>query len=97
MTGIIDAHHHIWPQQDLPWLNGPVQPRIFGAYDSYMVDETVAIFGADRCLFGSNFPIEKIWTDYASLHAAFVAATESHGKQSQRKIFHDTAARVYKL
>ena len=26
--------------------------------------ETVALFGADRCLFGSNFPIEKMWTDY---------------------------------
>ena len=24
--------------------------------------ETVELFGADRCLFGSNFPIEKLWT-----------------------------------
>ena len=23
MTGIIDAHHHIWRQDDLPWLKGP--------------------------------------------------------------------------
>ena len=23
-----------------------------------------ALFGADRCLYGSNFPIEKLWTDY---------------------------------
>ena len=29
--------------------------------------ETVALFGPERCLFGSNFPIEKLWTDYASL------------------------------
>ena len=33
MTVIVDAHHHIWRQQDLPWLVGPMQPRIFGAYD----------------------------------------------------------------
>ena len=28
--------------------------------------ETVELFGARRCLFGSNFPIEKLWTDYAA-------------------------------
>ena len=33
--------------------------------------ETVKIFGASRCLFGSNFPIEKLGTDYASLYRAF--------------------------
>jgi predicted TIM-barrel fold metal-dependent hydrolase len=26
--------------------------------------ETVAMFGADRCCYGSSFPIEKLWTDY---------------------------------
>ena len=34
---------------------------------SGIVAETVAIFGADRCLFGSNFPIEKLWTSYRDL------------------------------
>ena len=29
---MIDAHHHIWRQTDLPWLLGPEQPRIFGSY-----------------------------------------------------------------
>ena len=33
MTGIVDAHHHIWRQADLPWLVGPMQPRIFGPYE----------------------------------------------------------------
>ena len=28
MSGIVDAHHHIWRQADLPWLMGPLQPRI---------------------------------------------------------------------
>ena len=30
--------------------------------------DTVALFGASRCLFGSNFPIEKLWTTYAGAH-----------------------------
>ena len=37
------------------------------AHIALLTTETVAIFGADRCLWGSNFPIEKLWTDYATL------------------------------
>ncbi len=43
MTAIVDAHHHIWRQADLPWLLGPMQPRIFGPYEEikrdYLIDE----------------------------------------------------------
>ena len=43
MTGTVDAHHHIWRQIDLPWLMGPMQPRIFGPYEAirrdYLIDE----------------------------------------------------------
>jgi len=30
---IVDAHIHIWRQADLPWLRGPMVPRIFGPYE----------------------------------------------------------------
>ena len=62
-----------------------------------MVQETVAIFGADRCMFGSNFPIEKLWCDYADLFAAFTAATADLTEEQKNFIFNDTAARVYRL
>ena len=38
MKGIVDGHHHIWRQTDLPWLLGPTQPRIFGPYDAIKRD-----------------------------------------------------------
>lgn len=62
-----------------------------------IVEETVAIFGAKRCLFGSNFPIEKLWTSYADLVAAYLAATGEMSAAKQKAIFHDTAQRVYRL
>lgn len=62
-----------------------------------MLKETVKIFGAKRCMYGSNFPIEKLWTSYADLFAAFQAAASSLPKNQQKAIFHDTAARVYQL
>jgi predicted TIM-barrel fold metal-dependent hydrolase len=62
-----------------------------------IVRETAALFGADRCLFGSNFPIEKLWTDYASLVAAYRDAVAGFAPMEQQAMLHDTAARVYRL
>ena len=62
-----------------------------------MVSESVDIFGAERCMFGSNFPIEKLWCSYAELFAAFQAATADLRKKQTQLIFNYTAARVYRL
>ena len=62
-----------------------------------MLADTVAIFGAERCLFGSNFPIEKLWTSYRELVDAFRAAAAPLSAAQQEAIFSATAARVYRL
>jgi predicted TIM-barrel fold metal-dependent hydrolase len=62
-----------------------------------IVSETVAMFGADRCCYGSNFPIEKLWTDYATLYRTFRGAISHLGEGEQAAILHDTAARLYRL
>lgn len=67
------------------------------AFIAEIVGETVALFGADRCLFGSNFPIEKLWTTYGEVVDAHLDATKNMPEADRRNIFHDTAARVYRL
>ena len=62
-----------------------------------IVAETVALFGADRCFYGSNFPIEKLWTDYGTLYRTFRDAIAHLGEREQAAILHDTAARLYRL
>lgn len=62
-----------------------------------VVGETLAAFGADRCLFGSNFPIEKLWTGYAELVAAYRDATAALSEDERDAIFRGTATRVYRL
>ena len=47
VSGIVDAHHHIWRRADLPWLTGPMQPRIFGSYEAIRRDYPIAEFIAD--------------------------------------------------
>ncbi len=41
------------------------------AHIARIVHETVAAFGPARCVFGSNFPIEKLWCGYGELIGAF--------------------------
>jgi predicted TIM-barrel fold metal-dependent hydrolase len=67
------------------------------AHIERILHDTLAIFGAERCLFGSNFPIEKIWTGYRDLIEAFLKAAGDLSAADRRAIFHDTAARVYRL
>ncbi len=59
-----------------------------------IVRETLALFGRDRCLFGSNFPIEKLWTTYPELFAAHWAAVPEGDRAA---VFSSTAKRVYRL
>src|SRR6202030_3326527 len=52
VTAIVDAHHHIWRQADLPWLVGPMQPRIFGPYEPIRRDYPIREYLDD--LFGKG-------------------------------------------
>jgi predicted TIM-barrel fold metal-dependent hydrolase len=67
------------------------------AHVAAVVRETVEMFGPERCLFGSNFPIEKLWTGYRDLVRAYRSALEPLGEATARAVLHDTAAKVYRL
>lgn len=67
------------------------------AHIAAIVKDTVTLFGPSRCLYGSNFPIEKLWTAYPPLIGAFRAALASYSPEEQADMFHNVAARVYRL
>jgi predicted TIM-barrel fold metal-dependent hydrolase len=62
-----------------------------------VVKETLAMFGADRCLYGSNYPIEKLWTTYDRIVAVMRECTSHLSTQDRRAVFHDNAQRIYRL
>lgn len=62
-----------------------------------IVRTAVDVFGPDRAMFGSNFPIERLWTDYATLIAAMRSALEPYTPAEQGAIWHDNAVRWYQL
>jgi predicted TIM-barrel fold metal-dependent hydrolase len=63
----------------------------------WLIGETVGLFGADRCLWGSNFPIEKLWTSHGALLDAHRRAAGGLSAADQEAIFFNTARRVYRL
>lgn len=62
-----------------------------------VIEETVAMFGADRCMFGSNFPVEKLWTSYADVVAVTDASLARLSDGERAAVWHDTASRVYRV
>ncbi len=62
-----------------------------------VVDETIAMFGSERCLFGSNFPIERMWSTYADQIRIIKACLAGCTAGERRAILHDNAARIYRL
>ena len=71
--------------------------RLDAAHVERTVRETVALFGPARCLYGSNFPIEKLWTDYGSLCDAYRQALAHLNRTDRAAIFSGTARRLYRL
>lgn len=51
-------------------------------------------FGPDRCMFGSNFPVDSLYSDYATLADAYEALIPDEAKAM---VFGGTAARFYGL
>jgi len=62
-----------------------------------IVGEALALFGTERCLFGSNFPIEKLWTNYHSLLAAHLAALVHLPAVERQAVLAGNARRLYRL
>jgi predicted TIM-barrel fold metal-dependent hydrolase len=76
---------------------GTFQHRLDRELIQWISTETLAMFGAHRCLWGSNYPIEKLWTSYAALVEAHRTAAGGLGASEQSAIFNETAARIYRL
>jgi len=62
-----------------------------------MIPVSIELFGANRCMYGSNFPIEKLWTSYATYFDNVVKAVGEVSDADRHEIFYGTANRVYRL
>ncbi|WP_211869514.1 amidohydrolase family protein [Neoroseomonas terrae] len=61
------------------------------------VQTCIELFGAQRCLFESNFPVDKGAVGYGVLWNAFKRLAAGASAQEKDDLFWRTAARVYRL
>ena len=81
------------------WHERPVPPgseELMQATRRYY-EHTIEQFGPDRCMFESNFPVDMVSCSYAVLWNSFKRLTAGYSADEKRKLYHDTATRVYRL
>lgn len=62
-----------------------------------VVLDAIAIFGVDRCMFASNFPVDSLVGDFDTIFGGFKTIVREFPHADQLKLFHDNAVRVYRL
>jgi predicted TIM-barrel fold metal-dependent hydrolase len=60
-------------------------------------DPVIKLFGPQRCMFESNFPVDRAAASYAVVWNAFKRLASGASAEHKAMLFHDTAARVYRL
>lgn len=61
------------------------------------VEPVLELFGASRCLFESNFPVDRSAAGYGVVWNALKRLTSGASEADKRLLFHDTAARLYRV
>ena len=67
------------------------------ADNARIIRDTIAIFGWERCLFASNFPVAGLRVSYPALLRTFARAMANLDDAARRAIWHDNAVRVYRI
>ena len=75
-------------QRDLHWTQEANVP---------VIRDAIAIFGADRCMFASNFPVDSLVATYETILSGFLAGIADRPASEQRLLLHDNAMRIYRL
>ncbi|GMV64132.1 MAG: amidohydrolase [Parvibaculum sp.] len=81
-----------WHKRDLP----PTSDELVAATRDWYL-HSIDVFGTERCMFESNFPVDKLSCSYGVLWNAFKKIAKGFSEAEKASLFHDTAKRVYRL
>jgi len=87
------------PRTGFGWHERPMPPNsvelaeAMAPYYNWCIEQ----FGPDRCMFESNFPVDRISYSYTVLWNAFKRISNDFSPGERALLFHDTAVKVYRL
>jgi predicted TIM-barrel fold metal-dependent hydrolase len=73
---------------DAPWTLEGNRPVVL---------ETIEIFGVDRCLFASNYPVARVFASFDLIFDSFERMVAHLPRADQEKLFSKNAMRVYRI
>lgn len=62
-----------------------------------VIRDAIEIFGSARCMFASNFPVDRLCATFDEIYIGFRRAVADLPPAQQRALFHDNAVRIYRL
>ena len=81
-----------WEKRDHP----PSSDEFVEAQQRYY-HHAIKCFGPERCMFESNFPVDKLSISYHVLYNGLKKIAADYSADDQQAMFYDTAARVYRI
>lgn len=81
-----------WHKREVP----PDSAELAEAMAPYF-QTCIDAFGPDRCMFESNFPVDKVSCSYTTLWNAFKFVARDYSDSERAALLHDTAVRTYRL
>ena len=87
------------PHSGFGWHEQPTPPnsaQLAEAITPYF-DWCMEQFGTNRCMFESNFPVDRISYSYTVIWNAFKRFSNGFSPTERARLFHDTAVKVYRL
>lgn len=62
-----------------------------------VIRDAIQIFGPERAIYGSNFPLEKLHASYADFFGIYRKVLSEYTDAEQRAVLHDNAVRFYRI
>ena len=81
-----------WHERDVP-IGSEELADSMAPLMKYCIEQ----FGPDRGMFESNFPVDKVAYSYNVMYNAFKRLSKDYTDSERAAMFHDTAARVYRV
>jgi L-fuconolactonase len=88
----MEVNGYGWEDRPAP----PTSSELAQATRRYF-EHTIERFGPQRCMFESNFPVDKLSCSYTVLWNSFKLLSKSYSADERAALFYGTAARVYRL
>ena len=68
-----------------------------GAANQPVIRDAIRIFGSTRTMFASNYPVDRLIGSFRTIFQGFRAALADRPADERRALFHDNAARIYRI